>query len=424
MTEHKPLALRVGGFFDEREITISLPGDWKVMECRMAGHDIPALSMDDLRRALRQPIESPRLSELARGARQVCILIDDLTRPTPADRIAPLVLEELHEGGVRDECIRFLCALGAHRPMTYPELAAKLGSSIVEMYPVYPHSIWENLVHLGETSHGTPVVLNREFVACDLRIGIGCIFPHSDAVSSGGAKIVMPGIAGIDSIIYHHQHHRHQRGDHGIVQVKHAGTGNAEDSDFRLDVEEATRIAGLQFKVDVVLNTRREVAGMFCGDFVAEHRHGMAMGREVYRTLPARDADVVLANLYPAEVGIGRCSTHVEASLRKGGDIVLVSHAWDGLCLHQIGSRFGSDFGGRLFKADLIHAGFAKADRVYLLAPHLSRYDALEIAPQGKLMWFKEWGDLLAELGSRHGPGTRVAVYPYAPMQVIPPNLP
>jgi len=216
MAEQKPLALRVGGFFDERDITLSLPDNWEIIECRMAGHDLPALSREDLRRALHNPIGSPRLSELARGAKRVCILFDDLTRPTPADRIAPLVLEELHEGGVPDECIRFLSALGAHRPMTYPEIAAKLGTSIVETYPVYPHSIWENLVHLGETSHGTPVVLNREFVNCDLRIGMGCIFPHSDAVSSGGGKIVMPGVAGIDCIEYHHQHHRHQWCNHGI----------------------------------------------------------------------------------------------------------------------------------------------------------------------------------------------------------------
>ena len=107
----------------------------------MAGHDRPALSEEQMRAALHNPIGSPRLSELAGGKKEVCHLFDDLPKPTPTSRIVPFVLEELHAGGITDEHIRFLCAPGTHRPLMYPEFVAKLGADIVARYPVYNHNV-------------------------------------------------------------------------------------------------------------------------------------------------------------------------------------------------------------------------------------------------------------------------------------------
>jgi len=405
----------VSAYFDEREIELSFPDHWQVLECRMVGHDWPALSDDELRAALCRPVGTARLAELARGARQVCIVFDDLTRPTPASRVIPFVLEELHAGGVDDECIRFLCAPGAHRPMVYPEMAAKLGRAIVEKYLVYNHSVWENLVHVGEARTGMPVDLNREYMACDLRIGIGSFYPHTSAVISGGAKLVVPGVAGMDTIAHLHAHTYDDRG------IKYCGVGNVDGCEFRRNIEEAVRMAGLEFKIDVSLNNRREIVSLWAGDFVAEHRLGAEEARRLYYTQPAYDADVVVVNTYPTDGQIVRVHPHVDVSMRAGGDVVIVDYAWDGITLHQIDSRFGTDFGGRGFARGVFHRGVAKADRVYLLAPHLSRYDAEQMAPRDKLVWCKEWGEVLTHLTARHGTASKVAVYPYAPLQIVAP---
>ena len=401
------IRIRVNAFFGDEEIDLVFPENWAVQECRIAGHDKPPLSDDDMRRALQKPFGTPRLRELAKKDNQVCILFDDLPKPTPVSRIVPFVLEELHEGGVTDEQIRFICAPGTHRPLIYPEFAAKLGREIVEKYPVYNHSIWENVVHKGETSRGTPVYVNREFASCDLRIAIGSVFPHPGAGFGGGGKIIMPGICGIETIDYHHKNMR-----------KNTGLGLIDGNIFRLDIEEAARLAGLHFKVDAVLNNRREVVGLFAGDLVEEHRAGVELARQLYRTETVKDADVLVLNSYPDEFQLVRSMGCIPDSLHEGGDVVIITHSYEGQTLHQWAGRFGTDYGGRGYTPARVYAYIEKAAKIIVVAPHLSRCDRDMIGPQEKLIWCKTWAEALAELIGRHGSNAKVGVYPYAPLQV------
>ena len=124
--------MHVNAFFGDNEIELCFPENWAVTECRIAGHDKPPLTDDEMRKALQKPYGSPLLSELAKDAKEVCILFDDLPKPTPTKDIVPFVLEQLHAGGVTDEHIRFLCAPGTHHPLTDPEFVAKLGKDVVE----------------------------------------------------------------------------------------------------------------------------------------------------------------------------------------------------------------------------------------------------------------------------------------------------
>ncbi len=404
--------LRVSAWFDERDIELALPENWEVAECRMAGHDRPALADDEMRAALQNPIGSPRLRDLARGKQKVVILFDDLPKPTPADRIVPFVIEELHAGGIRDDQIRFLCAPGTHRPLIYPELAAKLGADVVAKYPVFNHSIWENLVYVGTTSRGTPVHVNREFAACDLRLGIGSLIPHGLAGFGGGGKLVLPGIAGIDTIDYHHTHT-------AMSRDLAAHRGQVMDNPFRQDIEEAARLAGLHFKIDAVLNNKREVVGLFAGDLVEEHRVAARLAAEVYHTKPLGGADIVIANCYPDEPQFVRSTWCVKTSLNDGGDAVLINYSHEGQNLHQYNGRWGTDFGGRQWRPGGRAPHLGKAARVIVMSPHLSMYDRQELGSTEKVIWCREWGEVMAELASRHGAGTKVVVYPYAPLQLV-----
>ena len=401
------IRINVNAFFGDEEMELSFPENWTIQECRIAGHDKPPLSDDEIRHALQNPLGTPRLSEMVKEGVQVCILFDDLPKPTPTSRIVPFVLEELHEGGVTDEQIRFLCAPGTHRPLIYPEFAAKLGKEIVEKYPVYNHSVWENVVHIGQTKRGTPVYVNREFASCDLRVARGSVFPHPGAGFGGGGKIVLPGICGIETIEYHHKNMR-----------QNSALGRVDDNVFRLDIEEAARLAGLHFKVDAVLNNRREVVGLFAGDLVEEHRAGAELARQVYRTETVGDADVLVLNSYPDECQLVRSMGCIPDSLNEGGDVVIITHSHEGQNLHQWNSRFGKDYGGRGYTPEHVSSHIEKAAKIIVVAPHLSRYDRDTIGPKEKLTWCKTWGEALAELAGRHGPGTKVGVYPYAPLQV------
>jgi nickel-dependent lactate racemase len=407
--DHKKVTLRVNCWYDEHDIQIAFPGNWEVVECRMIGHDAPALTAEQMQAAVQNPIGSPRLSDLAQGKKEAVILFDDLPKPTPAKLIVPFVLEELRAGGITDEHIRFLCAPASHRPLMYPEFAAKLGADIVARYPVYNHNVYEHHIYLGTTSRGTPVHVNKEFAGCDLRVGIGGIIPHPSAGYGGGGKIVMPGVASIDTIASHHIRFR------GAATVER---GRVHDNDFRLDIEEAARLAGLHFKVDAVINNRREVVGLFAGDFVEEHRAGVKLAQQVYPTQVAQGADIVVSNTYPDESQFLRSVWCVPLSLTQGGDVVMVIQSHEGQNLHHFGGQFGSDYGGRGWAAGLRAKLLAMAGRVLVFAPFLAMYDRMQLgAPEKEVVWCKDWGEVLAELAVRHGPGTKVAVYPYASLQ-------
>jgi lactate racemase len=408
----KKVSLRVAGWFGERDIELAFPETWDVTERRMAGHGKPALTDEQIRAALQKPYGSPRLSELAKGKKKAVILFDDLPKPTPASRIVPFVLEEMKAGGITDDQIRFVNAPGTHRNMTYNELAVKLGADIVEKYPVYQHNNFENVVAVGTTSRGTPVEVNREYHSCDLRMGIGSIIPHQSAGFGAGGKIILPGVASMKTVAYHHTNMR--KGPDGPK----AKLGNVDDNPFRLDIEEAAKLAGLMFKVDAVLNNRREVAGLFAGDFVQEHRAGVKFAREVYATELLKGMDILVSNGYPDECQFRRSTWPVPTSLKDGGDVVIVNHAHSGQVVHQWNGRWGTDYGGGGWFAGAKGDHMVKAGRVIIMAPYLAKLDRMEFGAADKVVWYQSWGEVLADLVSRHGAGTKVGVYPYAPIQL------
>ena len=107
-----------------------------------------------IRAAFATPLGSPPLRELARGRDNAAILIDDLTRPTPAYRTLPYILDELNAAGIRDERVRIVCALACHRAMRREDYLKKLGADLVERVHVVNHNPHDNLEYLGMSSLG------------------------------------------------------------------------------------------------------------------------------------------------------------------------------------------------------------------------------------------------------------------------------
>ncbi len=410
MVGHR-VQLRVNAYEDE-DLELTFPGDWEVVECRMLGHGRPPLTDEQIRSAIQSPIESPRLREIAKGKERVVILFDDPTKPTPTHRIVPFFLEELREGGIRDDQIRFVCGFGAHRALSTREFVTKLGADVVANYPVYNHNPYENVVYVGTTSRGTPMYINREVVSCDLRIAIGGIIPHRLAGFGAGGKIVLPGVAGIETIAAHHSR---------MVQEPYRetiGVGKVDGNHFRLDIEEGARLGGLQFKADCVINDRREVVGVCAGDVVAEHRAGVRLAREVYHTELVGDADVLVSNAYPDEHQVMRAFRLSPLCLKDGGDLVVVGWNREGQAVHYLNGRFGTEYGGRGWRSGRTSEALARVGSVFVLTPLLSMTERMEFGGNN-VVWCRSWGEVIAKLAARHGPGTRAVVYPYAPIQLV-----
>lgn len=267
-------------------VSLHLPDAWQADVVRMAGHNKPALMEHAYRRRLAS------LERVIRGGKEICILFDDLSRPTRAYRVMPVLLGLFDTCGVRDEQVRFICALGTHTPLTNVDFRKKLGAEVLERFPVYNHNPYENCTDLGRTKLGTPVLLNKEYVSCDVRIGIGSCVPHSFCGLGGGYKLVMPGVAHVDSISYHHGTLFNANRDEFYAIGRYRG------NPLLADLREAGGKAPLHAKIDLLVNAQAEAVDMYAGDPEGIDEAWCEKAVAHYRTSFERKADIVFVNTY------------------------------------------------------------------------------------------------------------------------------
>ena len=409
----KMIPIPIACWGENNTLDLEMPDDWSVRVCEMKGHDARPLTDKQIRKALSNPMGTTPLRELALGKQQVVILFDDLIRPTPAYRVVPFVIEELHQAGIEDDQIRFIAAIGTHAPMTRAEMVKKLGANIVETYPVYNHNIYDNVVEVGRTSFGTPVFINREVASCDFKMGIGGVIPYyAQHVYNGGGKIILPGVSGMKTIYdYHVSFHDRMKNQPVPTEIKEG------IPPYRLNLEEAAMLAGLDMKVDLVQNNNKEIVAMFAGDFIQTHRRATEVARNHYTTAIAEPSDIVILNTYPKEDQPLKCLWFAIRSVKPGGDIVVVSHSENGLSHnHYLFGRFGTDYGGPGWSPGR-HFQIGEAGRVIFFTPHLSKYDMNNYI--GDHIYFcKTWEQVINILAEGRAKHPSVAVYPYGGIQM------
>ena len=266
MSKTKTVRLPQLAWYGDTELEIDFPDSWEVITCYMHGHNASPLGDKELRKAFQNPIGTKTIKELAKGKKEVAILFDDMSRPTPSALLIPYILEELAAAGIPDDNIRFIAAIGAHGSMNGIDFRKKLGDEVMGRFLVYNHNPYENCTPLGVTTNGIPLSVNSEFMSCDLKIGIGCIVPHPMSGFGGGGKIIVPGIASIDAIDANHAR---------LSPSPTSCIGSCEGNVLQDDIIEATRMSGLDVKVDAILNLKREITALFVGDPIEEHKEGV-----------------------------------------------------------------------------------------------------------------------------------------------------
>jgi nickel-dependent lactate racemase len=123
-------------FFGDTDLELEFPESWRVATHAMPGHDLPPITDDAVRGVLANPIGTPRLRDLARGRREAAVIFDDISRPTPIDRLWPLVVDELEDAGFDDSRIRFIVAAGMHGTHSREDFRRKLGESALRRFAV------------------------------------------------------------------------------------------------------------------------------------------------------------------------------------------------------------------------------------------------------------------------------------------------
>jgi len=402
-------------WYENEERELSFPDRWEVDTINSPGFDKPGLSAEQVKEKVENPCEGPPLEEIAKDKKQAVIVFDDMTRPTPVKDVAPYVLESLHRAGMQKDRIRFIWALGSHGAYDMINARKKLGSEIVENYAVYNHDPFQNTVRVGRTPTGVEIWYNREFMACDLKIGIGCITPHVHVGFGGGAKLIFPGVAGIESI---NQFHNQLFRDPG-----RAGLGNFENNIMRAEVDAAGDAAGLNFKVDCMINRRGEITNLYAGPFRATHAAGAKEGVEHYGAPFATGYDIIIANSY-AKANESAISLLLALQLMEigKGTAVLISDAPEGQVPHYVMRAWGNDYGGRHYTPKPKGLVQHLMKKLIVMAPHPDRTSLDLVCNVDDATIVKTWPEVLAILEKDYPAEAKVSVVVDGTMQYMKPK--
>lgn len=330
------VALQHNLWSGERTIELDLPDTWRVNVLGMAGDARKILGPEEYRKVL-----AP-LREKLRGRKEICVVFDDLSRPTRTYQILPHLMDVFERAGIRDEQVRFICALGTHIAFDNTAFRKKLGEEAMERFAVYNHNPYENCERLGETRLGTPIMVNKEFLSCDFRIGIGSFLAHGFCGYGGGYKIVMPGVAHIDAIAYHH-------GTLLNRSPEVCRSGDRKSNPLLEDLKEFGRTARLDVKIDVLVNTRAEMVDVCAADPDEVYTRFGGTLLAHYGTVVPGKADIVFVNTF-AKGNEAVIAVPLAAQMLKdeGGDVVLLADIPEGQVVHYLFGRFGKETWGRL----------------------------------------------------------------------------
>ena len=277
---------------------------------------------------VREAVYSP-LGEVKppRAGQTVAIAINDKTRPVPHEHLLPTVLQGMRHAGVLDEDVLFIIATGTHPTMLPSEYSSILPPEILDTYRVICHDAYDesNLTFLGETSRGTPVHINREYMAADYRIVIGNIEPHQFQGFSGGVKSAAIGLAGVKTINH----------NHAMMRDENAKLGEYEANPARQDVEAIGRMIGIDFAVNAILKSDKQIIKAFAGDPFAVIGAGIPEARATYQVPVDAPFDLMIVspgghpkdiNIYQSQKGMA----HAAMVTKTGGAMILCAACPEG----------------------------------------------------------------------------------------------
>ena len=313
--------------------------------------------------AVRQPIDSPPLREQIKASDKVAVVIPDITRPLPTERLLPWLFAELSQ--VPASNITIVNGTGSHRGNSPDELAAMCGAEMAANYRIVNHNAFDaaSLCVAGTGDDGQSISYNRQYCEADKRIVLGFIEPHFMAGFSGGYKGIFPAVADIAAIMRYH--------DAPTIGHPQSTWGVLEGNPTQAKIRRNGSLLPVDFCINVTQNRRREITRFFCGQPLAAHLAGCAFSKETVMIPCQRPFPIVVTtnagypldqNLYQAVKGMSAAAQIVE----PGGFILACSKCNDGFPAH-------GNFKKLLFESD---SPRALLDRI--LTPGFSMYDQWE----------------------------------------------
>jgi nickel-dependent lactate racemase len=311
--------------FGEGSMELSLPSDRILYDIKGTPveeiQDIPAA----VRHALRNPIGSLPLAQTVKSGDKVVITVGDITRAwIKHDQFLPILLEELNAAGVPDGDISIVVTLGAHRPHTQAEDVAVCGAETCHRVKVYQHDSHDkaNLVKLGTTSGGVPIIINRRVAEADKVIVTSGIVYHLMAGFGGGRKSIMPGVSAYESIQGNHTFCLHKEVGKGLNA--NSVSGKLDGNEMHDDMRQHAAALNPAFLLNVVFTPQGKFAKFFAGHWYEAWEAGCKEVERIYGIPITQQADLTIASAggFPRDINLYQGSKTLDnayAATRPGG---------------------------------------------------------------------------------------------------------
>jgi len=406
-----PIQIPWGAWYLQPEsLMLNFPSRWTIQSFTTKNSPSIQNTLDIIKSAITNPIGTPPLSEMAKGKQSIAIVIEDISRPSKLDTTLNAVFNELEKAGIHRDQITIIGAIGAHRPMTREDYIKKLSKEIWQSVNIENHHPYENLIYLGESKTGTPIHVNKTYYEADLKIAIGTVIPHPLAGFGGGAKLILPGISGIETLLGNHQ-----------AGVRGIGIGLGIVSELRKDIEDVCKKVGLDFSINLVSNPNREISGIFAGDYIQAHRKAVDFAKDVYSfplpKLKKEDqADIAFFNLYPEDLEFTQSIKWINlfllcsSLLKRNAPCVIMTACPEGRGFHSLSGETGSKMFQNWSENPVIGSLLSKR-KLLVFSPNLSKYDVYHSYSKETLL-FHEFSDLINFIQIELPENAKAALFP------------
>jgi nickel-dependent lactate racemase len=316
--------------YGRKEIEFSIP-DRNVLGVLEPSSILPPV--EDLSEAVKGVLSNPtagtNLESLVKEKkpRAVAIIVNDMTRSTPSDKVLPPILRELTRLGIAREAVTIVVANGTHRAMTDEEIEKLLGKEITSVYKVENHLCdAPDLVNMGTLSTGNKLLINATVARADLRIAVGEVLLHYYAGFAGGRKSVFPGVAARETVMK----------NHSMMTAPGVGIGLLEGNRLYAETDEAVeKFCPLHFIVNLVSDSHKQIVRIVGGHFRDAWMEGVKTFREMNFVTIDRPADAVIVSAggYPKDINMYQAHKAIymaSRAVRKEGAMLFFAELEEG----------------------------------------------------------------------------------------------
>jgi nickel-dependent lactate racemase len=293
--------------------------------------------IEAIRDAIKNPVGNFSLQAIIKNRKKinsVCIVISDATRPVPTHLILEGLLKELNDYGIQEKDIKILIATGLHRPSRKEELNRILGAISAIDVKIINHSATDkkSLVSLHSSDHEDPICINKYYYESDLKILTGYVEPHFFFGFSGGYKSIIPGLAGIETILANHSAEN--------IASPYARFGIYKNNPISEHSTIHAKKVGADFTINVCINKNHEITQVAAGDLDLIHKRLVDyQNKYIFKDIQEPFDIIVCGNGgYPLDLNLYQAVKSMaigEMGVKRGGTIISVNECSEGVGVGQ-----------------------------------------------------------------------------------------